>query len=186
MNQKAYLFILIGAVMSATMFIPLPPEIMRLWSFLTFWGYLLISAGLPGLNRPTKEVQNARLFTLLALLTNFITPFVPQLFGVTRVLTFATGSLQVFFSVGIFFWVLKAEYMWSPRGSKRTDFIVYSFVAAIYLAIYIMFLSPLIGIGLSTPLMFTLLRALQFTNILYYVILLFTLIKLYRESRSAY
>jgi len=180
---KGYLLILIGAVLSTTLLIPLPPALMQIWGRLTFLGYLIITFGLRGINGSAKELQSARFFLLTTLLIQIATPWLPQLFGGSLHVRFLLAMTQIFFMIGIFFWLFKSEYMWSPRGDKRLDLLIYSGVSVLYFVVYALFLSPMIGISFPGLDRLTLLRVFQFFNIFYYVVLWFTLAKLYMEAR---
>jgi len=181
---KGYLLILIGAVLSATLLLPLPAGISDIWGRLTFMGYLIVVIGLREVNGSAKELQSARFFLLVAMLIRIATPWVPQLLGNSVHVRVLLEVLQVFFTLGVFFWLLKSEYMWSPNGFKRMDLLLYSGISVVYLLTYGLFwmrVTGVIALGLDHV---TLLRMVQFFNIFYYVVLWFTLAKLYVEARK--
>jgi|GEM_PF-2274988 len=194
---KGYLFILIGAVLSANLLVPLPPDLAVIWNRLNLWGYLLIALGIRELRGSIKELQSARFFTLGALIAGISFNLVVA--GRLNILFMHLLIVgQLFFSMGIFFWILKGEYMWLPNRFRRLDLIIYSGVAVVYLLTFAIFLAPnffphhfwqytvqfLSRTPLTLDLSFTAGgNALMITSILYYVVLWFTLAKLYMETR---
>ena len=55
--EKGYLLILVGAIFSATLAIPLPLDLLMLWSRLGFWGFLFISFGMRQIQGTEKELK---------------------------------------------------------------------------------------------------------------------------------
>ena len=177
--DKGYLFILIGAIFSARLFINLPSELMFWWSRLTFFGYIMISAGLRLISGTDEELRRAQLFNFITLITQVVLSWG---FGRGGVLGLAINILHAFSSLCIFFWLLKSEYMWSPSLSKKTDLTMYSVIAVIFLALRVVLMLPIFSI-ISPSLLLSLVDILRFVNILYYGILIFILVKLYNATR---
>ncbi|MCL1989723.1 MAG: hypothetical protein FWG67_02420 [Defluviitaleaceae bacterium] len=173
--DKGYLLILVSAGISAL-------HALGVMNFM-LGGYLLVAAGLHALPIAAKELKTARTFTFgaLALHLRF---FLPQfLLGNLYISSFLSIS-YLFFSVGIFFWLLKAEYIWSPHRRKRTDLLVYSGVALLYLVVYALFIFPWITIHLlPLHMVMQLVEIHRFINILYHIVLIYILAKLYLEAK---
>jgi len=179
--DKGYLFVLIGAILAATLFVPLPVVVMYWWSRMTFWGYLLISFGMRSIPGSQKELKYAQLATLTTLAVQTLLSF-----GIGRsgILNIALIILQTFASMCIFFWLLKSEYMWSPSTSKKIDLLMYSIIAAIFLVLQVSLILAIFSAPHLRIFLLTLQNALQFVNILYYGILIFILAKLYLDARK--
>lgn len=177
-----YLWILVGAIFSINLRVQiLPLQIMILWSRLTFWGFLFISIGMRQIQGTEKELRYAQFFTMLSLLVRLGLPWVSNLISPTLVL--AINLLYVFSPLAIFFWIFKSEYLWSPSSEKRMDFYIYSGIALVYLLLNIALMLPMVQ--LLIPLnMIQLANARQFVNLLYNVVLIGLLTKLYLADKN--
>ena len=179
--ERGYLYLLIGALLKASTLLPFNMNVIPFFS-LEFFGYLLIIMGIRYMRTSEKELKNSYYFTIATLMIRFILPLVRTTnFNFFSILT----VLNIFFSVGIFFWIFKAEYMWSPHTTKRMDLLIYSIVSLIYLVIYGIFIFPMISFRiLSQNAISYSFEVLRFINILYYGVLIYILVKLYLEARK--
>ena len=175
--ERGYLYLLIGALLKATTLLPF--NINLPFFRLEFFGYLLILIGIREMRTSEKELKNAYYFVVATLIIRFIRSFVPfNLYGILAL-------LNIFFSVGIFFWLFKAEYMWSPQTTKRMDWLIYSIVSLIYLVIYGIFMFPMISFQvLSQNVISYSFEIFRFIAILYYAVLIYILVKLYLDARN--
>lgn len=181
--ERGYLLILISAGISAL-------SALGMINF-AFGGYLLIAAGLHYLPTAAKELRTAAKFTYITLALSLgFTLFeriLPSIFVFNPYVSSFGYIIYLFFSVGIFFWLLKAEYIWSPHARKRMDLLIYSGVALIYLLLNTFNVLSWLHIDL---LMFNLnmgvnfFRISDFIDILYHSVLIFILAKLYLEARQ--
>jgi len=202
--MTGYLLILIGAAISATIALPfpLPYQLLELWYRISLWGYILIAMGMRTIAASPKELHNARNFTYGAMAAALGISWLPRLIPFNTQMMFLLMGLQMFFSLGLFFWLFKAEYMWAPHTPKRVNWMLFSAVALIYL---LLFLIPGIAsaLGVQNPnLTFTwffvlttvfspaqlqpmtmLANAFVFINLLYNIVLFYILVKLYLEER---
>jgi len=203
--DKGYLLILVGAILSATIVLPLPLpfEILDLWHRVSLWGYVLIAVGIRYLHASQKELDNARMFTYGALIAALGLSWLPSRMTLSSQVMFLMMTLHLFFSLGLFFWLFKAEYMWAPHANKRIDWMLYSGIALVHL---IMFLIPAVAVVFGTQnfnlilawlfmstTIYTAGNALAITtmsnafvliNLLYNIVLFYILIKLYLEARK--
>jgi len=204
--DKGYLLILIGAILSATIVLPfpLPDELLNFWHRASLWGYALISMGIRYIYTSQKELHNARLFTYAALIVSLGLSWLPNLISLNAQVMFLLMGLHMFFSLGLFFWLFKAEYMWSPHANKRIDWMLYSAIALVHL---VMFLIPAVAaafgtqnfnllstwffivtniyssVSVSVSATTTMANAFVFINLLYNIILYYVLVKLYLDAR---
>jgi len=183
--ERGYLFILVGILIIMPLFIPLPlpDESLLIWRRFLNWGYFMIAMGLMNTGTAFKELKSARFFTLATLIIGIALPHVPRMmfFNLSMALIFTI--LYAFFSAGIFFWILKAEYMWSPSRSNRIDLLIYSLVAIVYLMARIMVVLPLF-IAMTVNTFETLSNLLEAVSIFYYIVLIFLFAKLYFAARN--
>jgi len=169
-----YLFILIGAGLNAL-------SSLGVFNF-ALGGYLIVAGGIHHLPTSVKELRIAIKFAFVALgISLAFTLFRGVLMSNFWLNGFAY-VLYTFFSVGTFFWVLKAEYIWSPHAKKRMDLLVYSVVALLHLVLTTFDVVSWLNVNLVL-LSFRLVEFTRFVNLLRYLVLLFILAKLYLESR---
>jgi len=180
--EKGYLFILIGAVFAATLHVPMPFQIFFWWNQLTFWGFLFVSLGMRQIMGTEKELRYAQFFTMLTLLLRLGIPWISNIFPSTLVL--ALDLSLAFSSLAIFFWLFKSEYLWSPSSTKRMDWYIYSAIALIYLVLKVALMLPMVVSRISLSTFMTLLDAIQFVNLLYNIVLVGLLVKLYLAAKN--
>lgn len=182
--ERGYLYLLVGALLTATLLLP---SELRLIPFLSldFLGYVMILMGIREMRTSTKELKNAYYFTIAVLLIDLVFHLMPTL-RISNANFFSMLMMShIFFSIGIFFWLFKAEYIWSPKQENRMDWLMYSVVAFIFLILSAIVVFPLISIRiLPTNVFVHVFDALRFVNILRYVVLLYVLVKLYLEARK--
>ena len=202
--DKGYLLILIGAIVSATIVFPfpLPAGVLELWYRVALWGYALIAMGIRYMHTSRKELNNALNFTYAALITALALSWLPRLITFNMHVIFFMMILQMFFSLGIFFWLFKAEYMWAPHMNKRIDWMLYSGIALIHLIVVLIpavanafgtqsfnlattwfFIITSVYFSVQMPAPTTMAQAFVFINLLYNVILIYILVKLYLDAR---
>ena len=175
--DKGYLLILIGAGLGAL-------GSLGIFSF-ALGGYLLIAAGVHYLPTSTKELRTAMIFAFIALALNLRFFLLPRFVLSNPYINSFLSVLYLFFAVGAFFWILKAEYIWSPHSRKRMDLLMFSGVALIYLLISLVSLFPWISMRiLPFNMMMPLFEVIRFVNILYHGVLIYILAKLYLEARQ--
>lgn len=180
--EKGYLWILVGAVLSTHLLVPIiPSELMPLWSRLSFWGFLFISLGMRQIQGTEKELKYAQFFAMMSLLLRLGLPWFPNLLAPMLVL--ALNLLLVFSPLAIFFWFLKSEYLWSPSSAKRMDWYVYSAIALAYLILNLVFMLPTLQRFIPLNVI-ALLNAIQFVNLLYNIVLIGLLVKIYLEAKK--
>ena len=185
--ERGYLYLLIGAALTATTLLPFNINPIPFIS-LTFIGYLLVLTGIRSMRTSEKELKNAYHFAIATL----IIPWLLRLFTMINMTNFfwiqflrVLSALGIFASIGIFFWLFKAEYMWSPKRESRIDWLMYSIVSFVYLVLYVMIAFPTISLRFLTPAMAMLIsEGARFVNILRYIILLYVLAKLYLDVRK--
>ena len=174
--DRGYLYLLIGALLKASTLLPFNMNFIPFFR-LEFFGYLLILMGIREMRTSEKELKNAYYFVVATLMLRFALSFFPTL-GIL-------AMLNIFFSIGIFFWLFKAEYMWSPNTTKRMDWMIYSIISLIHLVIYGIFMFPAISFRILTQNMISYsFEIFRFINILYYAVLIYILAKLYLDARK--
>ena len=183
MTNKGYLLILIGAVVTALSQI-------GNFTYLALAGYLVVVVGLHCLPGSTKELRTATFFIFSVLIIWSLRFFLvlPNII-IEKPNAYSTNSfliiLQVFFSVGAFFWVLKAEYIRCPHPGKRTDLLIYSGAAFFQLAIRTIFVIPWFNVKLYLFNMFFQMNEIsRFINTFYHVVLIYIFAKLYIETKQ--
>lgn len=179
--ERGYLLILISGIIGAL-------SALGIIHF-AFGGYLLIAAGLHYLPTATKELKTTMTFTYIALgLSVAFTLFqrlLPNVFIFNPYVNTFGHIIYLFFATGIFFWFLKAEYIWSPHARKRMDLLMYSTVALVYLIAHTFDKISWLHINiLMLNLRLNFLQFIFFIDILYHGILIFILVKLYFEARQ--
>lgn len=174
--DKGYLFILIGASLGAL-------NSLGIFNF-ALGGYLLVAAGIHYLPTSSKELRAAMIFIFSALALNLRFFLLPGFLLRNFYLNSFLSILYLFFAVGAFFWLLKAEYIWSPHKRKRMDLLMYSGVALVYLLMSLISLFPWMMIHILPFNIISLFEIIRFVNILYYGILIYILVKLYLEARQ--
>ena len=177
--EKGYLLILVGAIFSTTLRIPMPLGLASFWSRLVFWGFLFISFGMRQIQGTEKELKYAQFFTFLSLIIRLGLPWISQL--LPPMLVLITMLVFIFCPLAIFFWLFKSEYLWSPSSTKRLDWYIYSAIAFIYLLLNIAVILPMIAMRLPLA---TLGQTLQFVNLLYNIVLIGLLLKLYLAAKN--
>ena len=183
--EKGYLFILIGAIFAATLRIPMPAELLYWWTRLTFWGFIFISLGMRQIQGTEKELKYAQFFTMLTLITRIGMPWIPRLFPMLgSTLGLAVNLLLVFSPLALFFWFFKSEYLWSPSSAKRMDWYIYSAIALIYLSLNVVLMLPMTLLTMPSNVAMTLFNLLQFFNLLYNIVLIGLLVKLYLAAKN--
>lgn len=176
------MWILVGAVLSTHLLVPiLPSELMLLWSNLSFWGFLFISLGMRQIGGTEKELRYAQFFAMMSLLLRLGLPWFPNLLG--PVLMLALNLLFVFSPLAIFFWFFKSEYLWSPSSAKRMDWYIYSGIALVYLILNLVLMLPTLQQIIPFNVI-SLLNARQFVNLLYNIVLIGLLVKIYLEAKK--
>ena len=175
--ERGYLVILVGAV------------ILALGAFTAFrfpmLAYLLIMGGLHSMPTAAKELKSANIFTVVALVLSLLFAWGPRFLWTNIYINSLLATIQMFFSIGIFFWLFKAEYMWSPKSSTRIDWLLYSVVSLVYLVINALMLFPTISFRiLPINLMRQASNTLELIDMLYYATLIFILAKLYLDARK--
>lgn len=176
MMVRGYLLILIAAGISA--FFGLTT------GGVVFWGYLLIAAGIHYLPTSPKELRIANIFTFAGLILSLRFWLPLHLIPIFSIHDFLS-ILQLFFGIGAFFWILKAEYIWSPHRGKRIDFYMYSGISLIYLIIRVISAFPRIFMGLLPfELWFNLFAFLPVVGLIYHGILIYILAKLYHQANK--
>ena len=181
--EKGYLFILVGTLFATNLHIPMMPlEFFIWWERLTFWGFILISLGMRQVGGTEKELKYAQFFTMLSLLIRFGLPWISELaLPFESIVLLALRLVFVFSPLAIFFWLFKSEYLWSPSSAKRMDWYIYTAVALVYLILNVMIMLPVITL---TAHAITLLNMRQFADILYNIVLIGLLVKLYLAARN--
>jgi len=175
--DRGYLYLLIGALLMASTLFPFNINIP--FFSIEFFGYLLILMGIREMRTSAKELKNAYYFAVATLIIRFIAPLAPA--NIHSIL----AVLNIFFSVGIFFWLFKAEYMWSPHAAKRFDWLMYSFISLIYLVIYTILMFPMISFRiLPQNVIMQSVEVFRFINFFYYAVLIYILVKLYLDARG--
>jgi len=180
--ERGYLFLLIGALLTASGLLPLNLNVIPFFS-LEFFGYAMILWGIREMRTSAKELRNANNFAIITLGLRFIFPLIVVLVR-PIIPAYFLGffpMLIAFFSVGIFFWLFKAEYMWSPHTSKRVDWLMYSVISLIYLVIYGIFMLPMISVRILPQ---NAVEIFRFITFLYYAVLIYILVKLYLDARG--
>lgn len=181
--EKGYLYLLVGAVLTATVLLPTQLQLAQFVS-LDFFGYVFILTGIREMRTSTKELKNAYYFTVAVLIISLVFSLMPILMLFNMHIVSVLIMLRLFFSIGIFFWLLKAEYIWSPKQENRLDWLMYSIVGFVFLALSTAVVFPLISVRILPFNMFMhISTALQFINTLRYAILIYVLAKLYFEAR---
>jgi len=204
-----YLLILIGTIIAATFAFPIPfiQGILDIFSTFSLWGYVMIGIGMRYLPISKKEMITAFkfnsgvIFTMMAIswLPRILPSFIPMDGSFIVVLML----LYQIFSIGLYFWLFKAEYMWSPHASKRLHLLMYSGVGIIYFllffipSLFVIFRIQNIAMMLSWFQMTVVLfsryplspvgmigNLFTFFNILYYAFLFYIIIKLYSDARG--
>jgi len=182
--DRGYLYLLIGALLKATTLLPFDLNLLPFFR-LDFIGYLLILTGVREMRTSSNELKNAYYFAVATLLLRFIPFLLSPINAIMPVnILGILPVLNIFFSVGIFFWLFKAEYMWSPHTSKRMDWLIYSIVALIKLVFYIALSFAMIDLFTLPLNLWQILEGMRFINILYYIVLIYILVKLYLEARG--
>ena len=175
MMERGYLLILISAGISA--FFALTS------GGVVFWGYLLLAAGIYNLPTSPKELRIAHIFTFAGLIMS-LRFWLPLNWLLQPHIHPFLSLLQLFFGIGIFFWILKAEYIWSPHRGKRINLYMYSGISLIYLLISIITAFPTVFTALLPfGLWINLLEFSPTIGLIYHGILLYILGKLYFEAR---
>jgi hypothetical protein len=172
----------VGAIFSAFLRVPiLPIQVMHFWARLSFWGFLFISLGMRQIGGTEKELKYAQFFTMLSLLLRLGLPWIPGLLPPAPVL--ALNLLLVFSPLVIFFWFFKSEYLWSPSSAKRMDWYIYSAIALVYLILNITLMLPMVQRVIPLNII-QLSNARQFVNLLYNIVLVGLLVKLYLAAKN--
>lgn len=177
MAERGYLLLLIGA--GLMVFTALP---MINFGFL-FAGMLLILNGVINMRTSAKELEYAKYSAIIALVCGLILSFFVRPLSVQLVILVII--LQLFFEISTFFWLFKAEYMWSPQQRRRIDWLIYTFAAGLHLLVTMFLYLPVIGFRVL-PLVgiFNLFNVQLFTMFLHYGVLIFILVKLYLEAKG--
>lgn len=182
MNERGYLFLLIGVGMLASSTLLGAP------SDVAGFGWIPLFMGIRSMQTSQREVQNALYFAIFGLVISWslwlgleLVPTFFMQFSLVQPLV----VLQLFFNIGTFFWLLKAEYMWAPNKQKRLEWLGFSVIGAghfLLLAVTVFAGTDLFSlpIGLLIPI-FMLMRPL---SLAYYGFLVFIFAKLYLESRG--
>jgi len=173
--DKGYLLILIGAGLSAF-------SSLGIMNF-AFGGYLLLVAGVHYLPTSAKELRTAMIFAIVALVLNLRFFLLPRFLLANIYISSFLSITYLFFAVGAFFWLLKAEYIWSPHSRKRMDLLMYSGVSLIFLLANLIWQFPWISMRMIPINIMHLFEIIRFINILYHGVLIFILVKLYLEAR---
>ena len=183
--DKGYLYLLIGALLTATRLLPGNIQLIP-FIRLDFLGYILILSGIRGMRTSEKELKNAYYFAVATVLLNFALPWLTRL-PMTNIYFFlALMVMSVFASIGIFFWLFKAEYIWSPKRETRMDWLIYSSVSFIYLVLYMVVIFPTMSFRILPPTIFRFIfEGIGFVNILRYAVLIYILVKLYLGARRS-
>jgi len=187
--ERGYLFLLIGALLMASTLLPFNLNLLPFFS-LDFFGYVFVLTGIREMRTSAKELRNAYHFGIIAMILRFLFPLLLNLiisvipFNFLVILPVLSVLLSVFFKIGIFFWLFKAEYMWAPHAGKRFDWLMYSIVSFVYLLIYGIFMFPISLRILPQAVFMNSIEILRFINFLYYAVLIFILAKLYLNARG--
>ena len=187
--EKGYLCLLVGALLLATRLLPafdiFTPNFILFFG-LSVFGYLLILMGIRAIQTPKKELESGYAFAFIA----FILRFIHFLLLITSSSIMATDFFRIFimlsffFSVGTFFLLFKAEYMWSSDTTKRGNWFVYSAVALVKLVNYGVMMFPDISFRiLPLDVVITIFEAFRFVLLLHYAVLIYILVRLYLEAR---
>lgn len=181
--ERSYLFIFISVVLSAVAAL----EIMPL-NF-TIMGYFLVASAIHTLPTAVKELRAALKFTYVAigltLALSLLPRILPALFFHNIYITSIMFISYAFVSAGIYFWLLKAEYMWAPHSRKRMDLYIFSGVTLVYLLVNTFFYVSWMNVHLLVFAMrFNIFGAKNFVQILYYAVLLYLIGKLYMEAKN--
>jgi len=182
MNERGYLYLLIGiGIRTGWYFGFIPQEIAIFTAF-------FIIMGVRELRTSNRELQSAFQFAIIALAINWSAflgrRFVPELMIGTS-LYIPLIVFEIFFDIGVFFWVLKAEYMWAPTKRSRIEWLGFTSVAAIYfLNVFMVTFSRFLQRFLPMGLLINLTNMLRPVSIVYYGVLVFIFAKLYLESRG--
>jgi hypothetical protein len=183
--EKGYLLILVGAIFAANLSIPMPSEFSYWWTRLTFWGFIFISLGMRQIRGTEKELKYAQFFTMLSLLVRLGLPWISDLFPTLDfTLVLAFNLLLVFSPLAIFFWFFKSEYLWSPSSTKRVDWYIYSAISLIYLILNVVLILPIIVLAMPSHVVMILINVRQFFNLLYHIVLVGLLVKLYLAAKN--
>ena len=183
--EKGYLYLLIGALLTATRLLPIGLQLIPFIS-LDFFGYVLILIGIRAMRTSEKELKNAYYFAVATLLINFALPWFLRIPMLSDSAFFALMVISVFSSIGIFFWLFKAEYIWSPKRETRMDWLIYSIVSFVYLLLYMIVMFPMISFRILPPnILMQIFEGIGFVNILRYIVLIYILVKLYLGARGS-
>ena len=182
MNDRGYLFLLIGVVLIASPLLGVPNDIAS-------FGTIFIFIGIRSMQTSQRELQNALYFAIFGLIINWSSwlgvELIPDFFIQFRLVPLLF-VLERFFDIGVFFWLLKAEYMWAPNKQKRLEWLGSSALGAVYF--FMIALTVFSGvdllINLSPNMLFLIFRIRRPLSLAYYGSLVFIFAKLYHESRG--
>jgi len=182
MNDRGYLFLLIGAVLIASPLLGVPNDIAS-------FGTIFIFIGIRSMQTSQRELQNALYFAIFGLIVSwslwFGVELIPEFFIQFRLVPLLF-VLELFFEIGVFFWLLKAEYMWAPNKQKRLEWLGSSALGAVYF--FMIVLSVFSGadllMNLPSNVLFSIFRFIRPLSLAYYGAVVFIFAKLYHESRG--
>jgi len=179
MNERGYLYLLIGGAMLAS------PTLLFIPGDVAGFGWIPIFMGIRSMQTSPREVQNALYFAIFGMFISWSlrlgVEIVPEFF-IQNQLVPLLSILREFFTVGVFFWLLKAEYMWSPNQQKRIEWMGFSAIGLVYFLMMAVFIFA--GQGIPMEIVLFTLRIFRPLSLVYYGVLVFIFAKLYLESRN--
>ena len=182
MNERGYLLLLIGVGMLAS------PTLLGVPGDVAGFGWIPIFMGIRSMQTSGRELQNALYFAIFGLVISWSlwlgVELIPELFFQFRLIQ-PLIVLEMFFDVGTFFWLLKAEYMWAPNRQKRLEWLGFSAIGAVHFLVVAVTVFAGTGLfNLQSNLLFQMFRIMRPLSLAYYGVLVFIFAKLYLESRN--
>jgi len=181
--ERAYLFVFGSVILLAVASLGL------FWIDFTWAAYLMAASAIHHLPTAVRELRASLKFSYAALGISIVLTLFPRLFQSFFIINPYIHSIVVlsynFAAVGMYFWLLKAEYIWSPHAKKRLDLLIFCTLATIHLFLNAISMLAWINVHIMMQFMrFDLWRITEVFELVYYAILLFITGKLYFEARN--
>lgn len=179
---RGYLLILIGVGLTVAGMLGVINQ------FIAGFGFIATMMGIQAVRASPRELGYAYKFGIISLILNFaaFTIFQFRIFFLLWSIPLL-ALVMVFFDIGLYFWILKAEYLWSPHNPKRRlDLQIFTLVAGIYFVIHILlFLPGALGINILPPgLWLQLANFIGLMTYIYYGLLIFIFTRFYLEEKN--
>jgi len=189
--ERGYLLAMVSVGLIATSLFHIP-FLSNFPISIPFIGYIVISRAIREMRASTNELNQALKFAYITIFINVFLSLIGNMIyhGIipggrfAAIIMFYAPVILLFFCLGIFFWIFKAEYMWSPRKDTRLDFMIFSGLA-LPLFLINLFLLPIFWHLIPFGFAGTLLQLSQFLNIARIVFTLFVFYKLYNNAKNA-